>query len=99
MIFLVKTPKHCGDCPFGEEGGYCCSLTNGELCTANDLESSKPDWCPFDHQGHGITHSGVYAFDNIEALALHNSFLREENYYKEKDEADHFEKTKYSTGL
>ena len=59
MIFNIEKPEDCHRCVFGEEGGYDCSLLEGELCYEKDRESPRPGWCPFDNDGKTITAEGV----------------------------------------
>ena len=59
MILKIEKPESCFDCVFGEERGYCCSLTNGELCYELHSDYDRPGWCPFDNGGKTITADGV----------------------------------------
>lgn len=58
----IDVPEDCGRCVFGEEGGYCCALTGGEVCTR---ENGRQVWCPFDNDGSTITVPGVKIVKDI----------------------------------
>lgn len=58
----IDVPEDCARCVFGEEGGYCCALTGGEVCTR---ENGRQVWCPFDNNGSTITVPGVKIVKDI----------------------------------
>lgn len=58
----IDVPEDCARCVFGEEGGYCCALTGGEVCTR---ENGRQVWCPFDNDGSTITVPGVKIVKDI----------------------------------
>lgn len=58
----IDVPEDCARCVFGEEGGYCCALTGGEICTR---ENGRQVWCPFDNDGSTITVPGVKIVKDI----------------------------------
>lgn len=58
----IDVPEDCARCVFGEEGGYCCALTGGEVCTRAE---GRQVWCPFDNDGTTITAPGVKIVKDI----------------------------------